>query len=71
LSGGLNPIAALCEARADVTFRSLAEVEHIARFAGFRDRDPRFRRGADDGQKLSGTSAGSFLTGFMSRNRRA
>ena len=30
--GGLNPLAALWEARAEVEFRSLAEVENIERF---------------------------------------
>jgi len=35
VSGGLNPIAALYEARAEVDFHSLAEVEDISRFADY------------------------------------
>ncbi len=38
VSGGLNPIAALYEARAEVTFHSLADVEDIAQFADFNAR---------------------------------
>jgi repressor of nif and glnA expression len=37
VSGGLNPIAALCEARMEVTFHSLAEVEDITQFVDFHD----------------------------------
>lgn len=35
VSGGLNPVAALCEAHAEVRFHSLAEVVDIARFGEF------------------------------------
>ncbi|MGD0650974.1 MAG: NrpR regulatory domain-containing protein [Verrucomicrobiia bacterium] len=42
VSGGLNPIAALCEARMEVTFHSLAEVEDIAQFADFNARCQQF-----------------------------
>jgi repressor of nif and glnA expression len=35
VAGGLNPIAALREAQADVDFHSLSEVEDISRFADF------------------------------------
>ena len=37
VSGGLNPIAALWEARMEVTFHSLAEVEDITQFVDFHD----------------------------------
>jgi hypothetical protein len=35
VNGGLNPVAALCEAHAEVRFHSLAEVEEIGRFGDF------------------------------------
>jgi repressor of nif and glnA expression len=35
VKGGLNPIAALAETRAEVTFQSLAEVEDISQFPGY------------------------------------
>ncbi|MFA6564532.1 MAG: NrpR regulatory domain-containing protein [Verrucomicrobiia bacterium] len=35
VSGGLNPVAALCEAHTEVRFHSLAEVEDVARFSDF------------------------------------
>jgi repressor of nif and glnA expression len=35
VKGGLNPIAALAETQAEVTFQSLAEVEDIARFTDY------------------------------------
>jgi hypothetical protein len=43
VTGGLNPIAALCEAGVPVTFQSLAEVEDIARFSDFNARSQQFR----------------------------
>ncbi len=43
VSGGLNPIAALCEARVEVDFHSLAEVEDISRFADFTALRDQFR----------------------------
>lgn len=35
VNGGLNPIAALCEAHGEVQFQSLHEVEDVARFSEF------------------------------------
>jgi repressor of nif and glnA expression len=35
VNGGLNPVAALCEAHGDVQFQSLHEVEDVARFSEF------------------------------------
>jgi repressor of nif and glnA expression len=43
VAGGLNPIAALREAQADVDFHSLAEVEDISRFADFNALRDQFR----------------------------
>ncbi|OHE76607.1 MAG: hypothetical protein A2107_06155 [Verrucomicrobia bacterium GWF2_62_7] len=35
VNGGLNPVAALCEAHGEVQFHSLAEVEEVGRFSDF------------------------------------
>jgi repressor of nif and glnA expression len=35
VNGGLNPVAALCEAHAEARFQSLAEVEDVGRFTDF------------------------------------